>query len=210
VVVIDAADTLNSAAANCLLKTLEEPPDDTVLVLVSCAAGRLLPTIVSRCQHVRFAPLAREDIHDVLVERGHDPGAAAAAARQAQGSLARAALFLDPGYRERRTAMAEALARHGGGAAEALALARSLAGAGVETGMLFEFLREWYRDLLLTAEHMPEDMLCNPDMASQLRAAAAGARPDDIMRIMRNMNLIQQDAALNIEAQHALERVLIR
>jgi len=57
VVLIDAADDLERSAANALLKNLEEPPADTVFLLVSHAPGRLLPTIRSRCRVLRFARL---------------------------------------------------------------------------------------------------------------------------------------------------------
>ena len=57
VVIVDAIDDLERGAANALLKTLEEPPKDTIFFLISHAPGRLLPTIRSRCRTLRFAPL---------------------------------------------------------------------------------------------------------------------------------------------------------
>ena len=59
VVIIADAHTLNPAAGNALLKMLEEPPARTVLILTAPQTGDLLPTIVSRCQHIRFKPIAR-------------------------------------------------------------------------------------------------------------------------------------------------------
>lgn len=61
-VVIDAIDDLERPAANALLKNLEEPPADTLFLLVSHAPGRLLPTIRSRCRLLRFAPLDDADM----------------------------------------------------------------------------------------------------------------------------------------------------
>jgi len=61
VAIIDAADDLNVNAANAILKTLEEPPARGVLLMISHAPGRLLPTIRSRCRRLAFAPLAMED-----------------------------------------------------------------------------------------------------------------------------------------------------
>ncbi len=58
VVIVDAADDLERAGANALLKLLEEPPGDSLFLLVSHAPARLLPTIRSRCRMLRFAPLA--------------------------------------------------------------------------------------------------------------------------------------------------------
>lgn len=58
VCIVDAIDDLERSAANALLKTLEEPPRDTIFFLISHAPGRLLPTIRSRCRSLRFAPLS--------------------------------------------------------------------------------------------------------------------------------------------------------
>src|SRR5262249_57294325 len=66
VVVIDGADDLNRESANCFLKTLEEPPPRSVLVLIGSSPDRQLPTIVSRCQVIRFAPLPSSEVADLL------------------------------------------------------------------------------------------------------------------------------------------------
>ena len=66
VVIVDAADDMNRAAANALLKMLEEPPVRTLFVLVSHAPGRLLPTIRSRCRRLVLAPLEPASVHAAL------------------------------------------------------------------------------------------------------------------------------------------------
>lgn len=66
VVVIDSADDLERGAANALLKNLEEPPADMIFLLVSHAAGRLLPTIRSRCRTLRFDPLDEANMRTAL------------------------------------------------------------------------------------------------------------------------------------------------
>lgn len=82
------ADELSIAAANAILKTLEEPPPRTYFVLTSTRPGELLPTIRSRTQRIRFAPLPEEAIAGVLVAEGQEASRARAAAKDAQGSLA--------------------------------------------------------------------------------------------------------------------------
>lgn len=62
VVIVDSADELNINAANALLKSLEEPPQRTLFLLVSAEPGRLLPTIRSRCRRLDLAPLGTEDL----------------------------------------------------------------------------------------------------------------------------------------------------
>ncbi|MZG53808.1 MAG: DNA polymerase III subunit delta' [Nitrospinae bacterium] len=68
VAVIDDADLMNLQAANSFLKTLEEPPSSTLLILISSHPFKLLPTIISRCQTIRFQPLNPENIKRILKE----------------------------------------------------------------------------------------------------------------------------------------------
>ena len=66
VVVINDAETLEVSAANALLKRLEEPPAGTIFLLVAHSAGRLLPTIRSRCRVLRFEALDDQAMRAVL------------------------------------------------------------------------------------------------------------------------------------------------
>ena len=68
IAIIDDADRMNLQAANSFLKTLEEPPSTTILILISSHPFKLLPTIISRCQTIQFQPLNPEDIKKILKE----------------------------------------------------------------------------------------------------------------------------------------------
>ena len=72
VILIDDADDLNEESANCFLKTLEEPPPRSVLILIGSTPDRQLQTIVSRCQVIRFAPLSPERVDELLQAQGID------------------------------------------------------------------------------------------------------------------------------------------
>jgi DNA polymerase III subunit delta' len=97
VCIVDSADELNSASANKLLKVLEEPPARSLLLLVSHAPGRLLPTIRSRCCHLSLRPLAPDEVVRAAAAAAgrseRDPEIRAAAA-VAEGSVGRALSFL--------------------------------------------------------------------------------------------------------------------
>jgi DNA polymerase III subunit delta' len=96
VAIIDDADYLNKEGANCLLKTLEEPPPRSLLILIGTSEQRQLPTIRSRCQIVRFRPLPEADVEELLVESGlSDAAQARTAAAHSKGSMERAALWCD-------------------------------------------------------------------------------------------------------------------
>ncbi len=70
VVIIDDAERMTQEAANCLLKTLEEPSQKSLLILISSAWHRLLPTIISRCQMIRFLPVKQDLIQQGLEKAG--------------------------------------------------------------------------------------------------------------------------------------------
>jgi DNA polymerase-3 subunit delta' len=112
VAIIDDADTLEGEAANCLLKLLEEPPPRSVLILIGTSPQMQLPTIRSRCQIVRFAPLRREAVAELLLKHGlaADGPEAERLARYAEGSLTRAAELADSALWDFRRKLLEGLA----------------------------------------------------------------------------------------------------
>jgi DNA polymerase-3 subunit delta' len=97
VCIVDTVDELNPNAANALLKTLEEPPRQSLFLLVSHAPGRVLPTILSRCRRLILRPLSRGDVIQAASNAadiaGDDP-LLSQAADAAEGSVARALTFL--------------------------------------------------------------------------------------------------------------------
>lgn len=90
VVIVDAADELNLAAANALLKLLEEPPAGAVLLLVAHQPSALLPTIRSRCRELRLSALGPEDLTQALAQAGTDSADPAALAVLSRGSAGEA------------------------------------------------------------------------------------------------------------------------
>jgi DNA polymerase-3 subunit delta' len=112
VAIIDDADYLNPEGANSLLKTLEEPPPRSVLILIGTSPAKQLPTIRSRCQLVRFQPLAARLVGDILrsegiTEQGEEAERLAA---HSAGSVQRATELADPDVWEFRRILCEAFA----------------------------------------------------------------------------------------------------
>ena len=98
IAIVDAVDDLQREGANALLKVLEEPPPRTLLLLISHAPGRELPTIRSRCRRLLLRPLPAEDVaRAVAASTGRDAGDVEVkeAAAAAGGSVGRAVRFLD-------------------------------------------------------------------------------------------------------------------
>jgi DNA polymerase III subunit delta' len=113
--IVDAADELNAAGANALLKILEEPPAKSLLLVVTHSPGRLLPTIRSRCRRLALRPLAPEDVARAAAEALQREAGEAdlkAAAIASDGSVARALELLGGGalkVREQVNSMLTAL-----------------------------------------------------------------------------------------------------
>ncbi|MEO0531500.1 MAG: DNA polymerase III subunit delta' [Planctomycetota bacterium] len=106
VAIIDDADDFSVETANCLLKTLEEPPPGSLLILIGTSLARQLPTIRSRSQVVRFRPLAEEQLAQVLMAEPHamPAGEATRLAGEANGSVSQA-ISLAEGSLDEATAL---------------------------------------------------------------------------------------------------------
>jgi DNA polymerase-3 subunit delta' len=158
VFIVADADTMTTEAANTLLKTLEEPPDSTVIILTTSRPNALPSTVVSRCQKIPFSSLSRSAIEEALLadpRLGFDGKSAKAAASLAQGSLGTAVRASKKGPSVdlarvadlmvgKRTKNASALVN------EATALAFRLGRS--EQQRLLELMMLWYRDVLRLAE----------------------------------------------------------
>ena len=99
IVIVDGAEEMNRSAANALLKVLEEPPQQALLLLVSHSPGRLLPTIRSRCRRFPLAPLACEALRQLLGSFRPElaPTEVEALAALAEGSIGRALVLAEAG-----------------------------------------------------------------------------------------------------------------
>ncbi len=110
VVILTEADRMNAAAANALLKTLEEPSAGNILLLTTSRPHALPLTILSRCQHLRFTPLPREEVARFLREKdGLDPEAAEVLAASSGGSIGKAREMNREDYLTRRNGILEYL-----------------------------------------------------------------------------------------------------
>ncbi len=112
VAIVDDADHLNEESANAFLKTLEEPPPNSILILIGTAPELQLDTVVSRCRVFRFEPLSRQDLAAILLDQGIalDSTDADRLAAFGQGGVRRAAAMADHDLAEFRRGMLEEIA----------------------------------------------------------------------------------------------------
>ncbi|MFQ5735336.1 MAG: DNA polymerase III subunit delta' [Thermodesulfobacteriota bacterium] len=172
VVVIDGADRMQPAAANAFLKTLEEPPAASVIILVTSRASELLPTIISRCHRMNFRPIPAEELGRALEEEsGLTREDALALARLSCGSMGAALRQVNEGAYEKRREVLERLGGLGRGDVEgALRLAAELYKRD-DLGELLEFMKIWYRDRVVAAEGAP-GLVVNADFSEFMEDAA--------------------------------------
>ena len=188
VVIVDDADAMEAPAQNALLKTLEEPPAASTFVLVTGRPDLLLPTVRSRCQRVRFAPLSPADIAQVLIrDHGFAEHDAHAAAALADGSLGRALEGDTDVYVEAREAAVSMLGTvaHASNPMQRLAAARALGRDKVDRDELSRRLRlvsSVLRDLGVLQAQAADRMLAHGDLKPALRRLLPAFEGDRAVR----------------------------
>jgi DNA polymerase-3 subunit delta' len=153
VFVIDGAECLSSEAANCLLKTLEEPPPRVIILLLTADELRLLPTVVSRCQRVELKPMSSDEMENMLVKyHGLDGNRARLLARLSQGCLGWAlrASVDDSHLAQRTERLAELFSLIEAGWEERFAYASKLGSNRRPAEEVIKLWLTWWRDVMLT------------------------------------------------------------
>jgi DNA polymerase-3 subunit delta' len=145
------ADSMNPEAGNALLKMLEEPPERTTLILTAEEAFNLLPTIGSRCQHIRLKPIPEKDLAVLLQETlGRDIDEATAIARISGGSFSKAVSLHKQDWISRRDRLIEEFeSLRSKPAGMAISLAEKLAAKKELLTDCLDILMTWLRDLLI-------------------------------------------------------------
>ena len=212
VAIIDAADTLHVEAANAFLKTLEEPPEGSVIILLVEREERLPETIHSRCQRIPFRPLDRETLRSALLQRGAEPRQAEAICAAAGGRTGWALQTLErPGLLEERGAMLDEARRLAHASrAERLGWARGAESRAPDTRE--RYLRElkvwesWWRDVLQAGCGRLEN-LSNLDQASVLASEGKMFREADVVVFLRSLLQTREYLQANVDPQLALENL---
>ncbi|MET0650511.1 MAG: DNA polymerase III subunit delta' [Pyrinomonadaceae bacterium] len=212
---VENAESLNEASSNALLKTLEEASPTTHILLITSRPSSLLPTIRSRCQTVRFAPLPAEELESFLVKNGKRAGAEARLAAQLASGRPGVALGLNlDTYRARREAMlgvVEALAASGGGdrvrllrAAEELGDAKNKD----EYEPRLDALEILVRDLWLLSLGGGGTPV-NQDLLERLARLAEGVRPARAANWITRIEELRGQLAVNVNRRAATDALFL-
>jgi DNA polymerase-3 subunit delta' len=211
IAILDPATMMNLPAQNALLKTLEEPPRDSLLILIASNLGGLLPTLRSRCLRISFVPLSRDQVAAFLFSQKKVPiEEAKLLAAMSMGSLEAVAAVDPQELLARRRRWIDLLLRVASGdyriAAET---AEALAGNKEESLRFLDWAESWYRDLLVYTVTQNRQEVVNGDMLPQIQQASAAV---DIKHLLARLAEVKNafDAIYrNLNRRMVLESLLL-
>jgi len=210
VVIIAEAQTLNPEAGNALLKILEEPPAGTILILTAPQGTDLLPTIASRCRHIRFNPLCVDDLAALLMRQQElGPEQAQTLAEVADGSYTKALRLAESRWSEHRDQLVRAAgldrpaALKQRSATLALAFAVGLTLQKERTNGDLEILKTWIRDLSVW-NYRPRHIV-NRDRGTTLQTMRANLRDEQLALLWEAVEKAQKAVAGNSNLRLTLD-----
>lgn len=214
VVIIKDAQTMNPSAGNALLKVLEEPPDRTVLILTAMQTSDLLPTIVSRCQHIRFNPIPGNYLKRMLVEKqGADPDKAEIATVLANGSYAKALSMMNQmkktnWVKRRAWLIDEVESLPSMPIPLCLAFAETLSKNKETLTDSLEVMKSWFRDLIVYRFHPAK--VTNKDAIEKIRHSSKKMTVDSLLLKIKDIHSAQRNIQRNSNLRLTLEVLMVR
>lgn len=213
--IVDEADKMNDAASNALLKTLEEPPAASHIFLVSSRPDALLPTIRSRCQTLRFAPIAASEIENYLSnDKKLAPEDAALLARLSGGRLGYALGTDLEKFRAARAAMLKVLEsiliKENRG--ELLRVGEEINDAknkdDFETKL--DILQTLIHDLWTVRNEADANILVNVDLETDLKKLAARAESRRLAAWLSEIEILREQLAFNLNRKIAIDALFMQ
>lgn len=207
--IINGAEKLNLSSGNALLKTLEEPPGNALMILVTAERQAVLQTILSRCQTLNFQPLPAELIEERLVRDQFPAQAARVAASLSGGSLSRAFEIAGDGVLEGRVTFLErVLALNLRDIAPLFASAEEFAADKERLPGFLELLLSFLRDVLIYRS-TPE-ALANADLAQLVAREAERCSEGRAIELIEQLIGMRRLLVRNVNARLALEAFFMR
>jgi DNA polymerase-3 subunit delta' len=211
VFILQNAHEMNMQAANCLLKTLEEPEPGVVLLLTVPDAGLLLPTILSRVQQVPMQLLTTEQIRTALVQQWEvEPQEAGLIAALAAGRMGWAiqAVEDDELLAERKAQLATLTSIPTLNRVQRFEIAQRLSADAEKLPSILELWLLWWRDMVLAANGCL-DLTVNVDMRDLLKKQAAQCGSGEAERMVRNILQTIESIEQNVSTRLALEVLML-
>ncbi len=203
-VLFPRADCMTVQAQNCLLKTLEEPPDGTVFFLCTDQPGALLPTVISRCRVVRFHPLTDEDVERRLIALGFSREEAHARALTAGGCVGQALEIDETMMQLRQTLTRQVFSIKS--PTDVLTLVNDYKEDKERQTLVLDVLESAVRELLIAQATGTE--IASFD-APQMAAYARAVPMERTLALQREIMTARQMLSSNVSFASAFERILL-
>jgi len=211
IAIIDPAAWMNPSAQNALLKTLEEPPENSLILLITPNAGGLLPTLRSRCLRLSFAPLPRQEVA-VFLRTMQNVAAKDAEflAAMSMGSIGIAASLDQAALMEKRTAWIGILsALRDGDYQGAMTAAEALASSREDALEFLKWAESWYRDVLIHGVTQQSDEIVNLDMMPQIKQSAVVCSTERALAALAGVAGAAAGIQRNLNRRMVLERLFL-
>jgi DNA polymerase-3 subunit delta' len=210
IVVIDA-DKMNQHAQNRFLKTLEEPSDDSVIILVSAHPEVLLPTVRSRCQALGFGAVSRQEVANYLAsQHGISSEEASLLAAMAQGSFGRAEKFVEGEILQLREQVAKLISRiQKGDLEDLLTIADEHGRSRSQVQEILEQMEVWCRDMLLAKLNVADEYFVNLDRSRDIHQTADLCSSNKLLDWIDRIRITHNQLKLNANPRMALESLLV-
>ena len=211
--IIDQAETLRPEAANALLKTLEEPTADSLIILVTANVYALLPTVISRCQFVRFISLGVQELTNLLVVEKHlQPDQARLIASLSEGCLGRAFAMDTADVLAKRNIVEQLFSTLSAGLQDVRVVFRQaelLMEQEESIHELLDMMLVWYRDLHILQAQGEQSLVANSDAIERLAQSAGQLSASQIRRLFDIVYQTKLDILRNANLQLAVEVMLM-
>jgi DNA polymerase-3 subunit delta' len=210
IAIIDPADLLNYHSQNCLLKTLEEPPGEALLILIATQIRGLLPTVLSRCLRLWFSPPPVEKIAQALVRlKGMSEERAGVVAALTRGSMGDALNDeVQELLGERQEWLGRLSALSSGDYGAVFELAEELAADKEKTLLWIRWLEGWCWDVL-RYQAAESTSVCNVDLIANVRKEAMLYDVEDTLFVLAQLQALGPALQRNYNRRLMLERFLI-
>jgi DNA polymerase-3 subunit delta' len=214
IVIIPDAQIMTASAGNALLKVLEEPPDRTILILTAVQTSDLLPTIVSRCQYIRFNPITDTVIETLLLEaHGVHPDDANKISNMANGSVSKALSIINSMHRvnwiNRRDWLIDEMDSLSHRPIDSLlAFAERLSKNKELLDESLEVIKSWFRDLVVF-KYNPEKII-NKDLSEKIRQASKKIEVATLLSKIDVIQKTQKDIQSNTNLRLSLEVLIMQ
>ena len=207
--IVEPAERMNVFSANSFLKTLEEPPGNALIILLTENSDMLLPTIRSRCQLIRFAALSPEHVAQLLEQNGMDRTSADQLSQMSAGSMQRALELDNDSLSVRR----ELLLKHLSGLnldhiMTVFNASEELGGNREETLGTLDMLLSFYRDMIHLAVGHPE--IINTSIRATLEHIAAGLNLEQTLQLTDDILETRRSVQRNANVKLALDHLFIK